>query len=408
MKDNKLKILYYITRWYEGTAYKNINFMRDNFGGEIVKEDITAGKDYIKEAKPEFMVVRGDNRDDYKMAIRHNLPYLLIEHDINGLRQGKITGQEKERIENASAIILTSKDHAKYFQYLKEKKGWKIPFFEVIHTRPLKKDIDYEPRQKLEGLNLVYAGGVVVSWMRRNSSYGYRCYHEIFRAFIEAGWKVHIYSASYNTGKLWEYKDIGCILHQNLPYKALLQEMSQYTAGFHGYNKEGVPEQAYGYTKLCRGNKIWDYLAAGIPTIGYQGGNGMKIYEGKWGIIINDLEKKTLKGIPKKLAKIKISERIRKANVMDKDIRKYRKLVDIVLKDAGSKKREIIKAPDITDFKDNMKLPNRIKVYNKGVKEVYRGGYIFPPRKMTEELAINVRTYKEIKSHVSLIIEIIK
>ena len=75
MKKKNLKILYHITRWYEGTAYKNVNFMRDNFGGEIIKDDIAAIKDYIKEAKPDFMVVRGDTRDDYRMAIRYGLPY---------------------------------------------------------------------------------------------------------------------------------------------------------------------------------------------------------------------------------------------------------------------------------------------------------------------------------------------
>ena len=324
----------------------------------------------------------------------------------NGIKS--IIQQERERIENASAIILTSEDHAKYLQYLKEKKGWKIPYYKVIHTRPLRKDIDYEPKEKKEGLNLVYAGGVVAGWERRNSHYGYRCYHGIFKEFIRAGWNVHIYSASYNTGKLSEYKDIGCILHRNLPYKELIQEMSQYTAGFHGYNKEGVPEKSYEYTKLCRGNKIWDYLAAGIPTIGYQGGNGMKIYKGKWGIIINDLERDTLEKIPERLARLKITKRMRRANIMDKDIKKYKKIIDIVLKDAGSERRKIIKVPDYSDIKDNVKLPNKISVYNKGVKEIYRGGYIFPPRKMTEEISINMRTYKEIKSHVSLIVEIIK
>ena len=407
MKKNKLNILYYITRWYEGTAYKNINFMRDNFGGEIIKEDITATNDYIKETKPDFMVIRGDNREDFRIAIRNKLPYLLIEHDINSLRRGRVSGQEKERIENAAAIILTSEDHAKYFQHLKEK-GWKIPYWQVIHTRPLKKDIDYKPKEKIEGLNLVYAGGVVASWHRRNSHYGYRCYHEIFRAFIKAGWNVHIYSASYNGGKLSEYKEIGCILHRNIPYKKLIREMSQYTAGFHGYNKEGVFEQAYNYTKLCRGNKIWDYLMAGIPTIGYQGGNGMKIYKGKWGIIINDLEKKTLEEIPERLKKIKITKRMRESNVMEKDIKKYKKIINIVLKEAGEMKKREMVIPDYSNVKDNVRLPKKIRVYNKGVKEIYRGGYIFPPRKQTEELAINVRTYKEIKSHVSLIIEIVK
>jgi len=147
---------------------------------------------------------------------------------------------------------------------------------------------------------------------------------------------------------------------------------------------------------------------AGIPTVGYQGGNGMEIYKGKWGIIINDLEKKTLEGIPKKLKKIKITKRMREANVMEKDIKKYKKIINIALREAEKMKKRKIIIPDYSNVKDNVRLPKKIKVYNKGVKEIYRGGYVFPPRKQTEELAINVRTYKEIKSHVSLIIEIVK
>ena len=407
------KILYHTTNWYEGTAYKNIVFMRNNFGGFIIKQNNSEAEAYIEKEHPDMIVVMGDTREDYKIAIKHKLPYLLIEHDINSMRRGKIDTvlqQERHRAENASAILLTSEGHKEYLIKIAKENGWELPYSEIIHTRPLKKDIEgIQPKGKLKGLNLVYAGGIIPGWERRKHPYGYRCYHEIFKAFIKAGWKVHIYSASYNTGKLSEYRGIGCVVHERLPYKELIQDMTRYTAGFHGYNQTGVPEMAYQYTQKCIGNKIWDYLAAGIPTIGFQGGKGMEIYKGKWGIVIKDLREDTLKNIPEKLEKLKITERMREKNVMDKDIRKYRKLIKIVMKDVEDKEEKVYYIPKLPiKIKDNVIFKNKIRVRNKGAREIYRGGYIFPAGETSGELTINMRTFREIKAHVSLIIETVK
>jgi len=403
------KIFYYITLWYRGAAYKDIDFMKDNFGGEIFYNNTVQLIESIKNNKPDLMVVFGDLKNDYLIPLKYNIPYILFEHDVMGIRTGQkeeIMRHDREKMENASAVIFTSEDHAQYYEELNKKHNWRIPYYEIIHTRPLKKDLDFEPKEKLNGLHLVYAGGTIES-RRKYGLFGYRYYGEIFRKFIEAGWKVHIYSASNNSARLGEYTNIGCIVHESLPYKDLLREMSQYTAGLHGYNKIGVPEAAYNYTQICRPNKLWDYLAAGIPTIGFQGGNGMKIYDGKWGIIIDNLEPETLKAIPERLKEIKITKRMRYANVMDKDIKKFKKVIEMALEDAKKEKeKRYYVIPD--KVKDATKFPNKIIVHNKGAHPVYRGGYIFAPGETTGELRVTMRTYKEIKSHVSLQIKIVE
>lgn len=413
MKIYGQKILYHITKWYEGTAYKNINFMKDNFGGIIFQDNFFEVAAYIEKEHPDMMVVRGDSRPDYKIAIKHKIPYLLIENDVNSLRRGlidEVSQQERHMVENASAMLLTSKEHAKYFIKLAKENGLRLPYFKVIHTRPLKKDIEgIKPKEKLKGLNLVYAGGIMPGWRHSYKPYGYRCYHGIFEAFIRAGWKVHIYSASYNTWRLTEYKEIGCEIHDRLPYKELIQEMGKYTAGFHGYNQTGVNEMGYKYTQMCMGNKIWDYLAAGIPTIGFQGGKGMNIYKGKWGIVIKDLKEDTIKNLPEKLEKLKITDQMREENVMDEDIDKYKKLIKMVIRDSKKKDRKIYYIPEYPiTTRDNVRLKNKIRVRNKGAQSIYRGGYIFPAGKTSEEMVINMRTFREIKSHVSLIIEFVE
>jgi len=412
MRIKVKKIIYFISKWYEGTSYKNIVFMQDNFGGEIIKDDIHGVIKSIEKKKPDLMVVRGDAKIDYKIPMNRNIPYILIENDVNSLRRGSnkhAEMQDREKIENASAVIFTSEEHAEYYEKMKKKYGWKMPYYEVIYTRPLKKDLDFDPIEKLEGLNLVYAGGVIANWNKADSIYGYRCYHKIFGKFIEAGWKVHIYSASYNNNKLREYRELGCITYNNMPYKKLLQEMSRYTAGLHSYNKINVSNITYDYTQTCRPNKLWDYLAAGIPTIGYQGGNGMKIYDGKWGIVIDDLEMETLNKIPERLKKLRITKRMRYGNVMDKDIEVFRRVIKEALEEAKNrKKKRYHVSKSLYKIKDSTRFPNRIKVHNKGVISIYRGGYIFPPGETSRELIVNMRTYKEIKAHVSLKIEYVE
>ncbi|MBA7550948.1 hypothetical protein ES705_43479 [subsurface metagenome] len=353
----------------------------------------------------------GDRISAYNDFLKRGIPYLLVEHDVFSLRYSRNERNnryDRRKIENACAVIFTSEDHAEYYENLGGKNGWHIPEYVVIHNRPLRKDMRFDKKKKLGNLHLVYAGGL--SDERLNRIFSYRSYHLIFEKFIEAGWKVHIYPTKYGREQiLRSYGRIGCIIHGWISGNKIFQEMSQYTAGFHGYNNIEVPYRAYKYTQLCRANKIYDYLAAGIPTIGYKGGNGMEIYRDKWGIVIDDLEPGTLKAIPERLEKIKITEEMRNDNVLDNERDKFEHIIKVALKEAGNKDRKryyINENP--FEVKDTAKYPSKIRVFNKGVITIYRGGYLFLPGETSGELTINMRTFKEIKSHVSLRIEHIK
>jgi len=156
-------------------------------------------------------------------------------------------------------------------------------------------------------------------------NYGYRCYKRIFKAFIDAGWTVHLYPShnQYDVARSYA-KELGCIPHGWLPYPELLQDMSQYTAGLQAYAKEDVLERGFDYTQTCRPNKTWDYLAAGIPTIGLYAGNCAKIYQGGgWGIVIQDTDRLTLENITLP----KFSPELRFEQVMDGDIKAFDRVI---------------------------------------------------------------------------------
>ena len=410
---NKKIIFLVSTQWGDGTSYKFVKFFETKYGIESI-----TNSSILMRNKIDLGICLGDRISPYRNFLRKGIPYLLVEHDILSLRYAKKEENhqhDREKMENACAAIFTSEDHAEYYENLSKRFGWDLPEYIVVHNRPLRKDTQFDEKKKLKNLNLVYAGGLLNK--RLNSSYSYRTYLSIFRKFIEAGWNVHLYPTKFGRKDiLRSYGEIGCILHNWIPGNKIYQEMSQYTAGFHGYNKTDVPERAYQYTQLCRANKIYDYLASGIPTIGYQGGNGMEIYRDKWGIVIDDLEPETLKAIPERLKKIKILKKWRKDNVLEKEKDKFKHIINVALEEAENKDRKRyyitgdrkVKEPEpYKPFRNQNgePFPKMIIVTNKGPREIARGNRVFEGHKTSEPLTVNKREWKEIKAHVGLLIK---
>ena len=392
----------------DGSAYKFTNYFMN-----IFKVKMTYNlKEYLEDNQaPDLIICWGDRHTSYKESLEAEIPYLLIEHDIASFRYGlnkKTYAHDKELIENASAIIFTSEGYVEYFENIEKKYKWNIPEYVVIHNKPLKKDINFIPKEKLEGLHLVLDGGVIGQWERKNNDYHYKAYHNIFKKFIEAGWKVHVYPTKFiQVRRLSEYRNLGCVLHDWVPCNKIYQEMSQYTAGFQGFNSINTPESALRFARKCRPNKVYDYLASGIPTIGYNGGDSMEIYKDKWGIVIDDLEPETLKAIPERLKKIKITKKMKNENILEKEKDKFEYIIGVALKEAGKKKRKksyITKNP--FEVPVGRAFPKFISVENKGKTIIERANRIFYPDKKTEVFQVDESSFRLIKAHVHLKINI--
>ncbi|GAJ11871.1 unnamed protein product, partial [marine sediment metagenome] len=136
-----------------------------------------------------------------------------------------------------------------------------------------------------------------------------------------------------------------------------------------------------------------------ILTIGYQGGKGMKIYDDKWGIIIDDLEVETLKKIPERLEELKITKRMRSSNVMDRDKKKFKKVMEMALGDEP-KKYIIPKLISKSPFPKFITVENRSKII------IERANHIFNPGKETEVFQVDESAFRLIKAHVHLKINI--
>jgi len=264
----------------QGARYKYFKFFKDIYSDKV-KLFRHYSIAFLKAFKPDIVIVFGAFMKSFKYPLRLNIPYVLCDHDISSLYAETAVIYEKIKVTNAAKIIFTSEEHQDYicqkYNYPREKTM-------VLYLRPSIGDLEFDPLQKLPGLNLVYAGGLL-SGNSVKGRYGYRVYIEIFQKFIQYGWKVHLYPAREAP---MIYSEIGCIFHPVLPEGLqLYRSMSQYTAGLQSYFN--APDSV-SYAFKCRPNKLWNYLAAGIPTIGFNGGNGMKFYIDKWGLELKELE----------------------------------------------------------------------------------------------------------------------
>lgn len=375
--------------WVDGSSYKYYSLLMEHYGGLITPDIKTV-------PKPDLVICHGDRWPMYKQPLSMGIPYILVEHDVYSLRTGQFYSDEREKIENAFAVIFTSEDHLEYYRSL----GFKLPPVGIVPLKPLKKDLVFIRKPKIGGKHLVYAGGLVTH-DRKSSYFGYRAYHGIFKAFIQAGWIVHVYVPGSLRRSFTDYVDIGCIVHGSLPYSTLLAEISQYTAGLQSYNRESVPEIAYKYTQLCRPNKLWDYLAAGIPTIGFQGGNGMEIYRDKWGVVVDNLNKETLRGLDKNLPKI--TDEMRFKENMDDCMEVFKNFID----EALNSSLEIRPANKVTRISVSNVKKNIIAV-NKTGRMVERGNLVFKPLESKELINIDRSLYMQIKSCSDLEVHYIK
>lgn len=282
--------------------------------------------------RPTVAVIPGDTWPMWRYCYGADIPYILIQEDIWSWRSGEESSNEKQMIENAQAIIFTSEDHQEYCA-----DRYCLPPSIVVHLRPLRKDLDFEPLPKLPGKTLVYAGGLVPKWEDRNGLFGYRAYHEIFTCAISAGWEVHVYNPYIARGggavtqHYKEYKEIGVIPHRAVSNDKLYRELSQYTAGLHGYNMIGVPQAAANYVQACRPNKCWEYLAAGIPTLGVWPGRSGEIFDGKWGTVLKFSDLSELQSALKDVSFPPITDELRFSQTIEQDIPLIRALLDPIL-----------------------------------------------------------------------------
>lgn len=258
------------------SRYKYITLLKKLYGSDMEVIDESRFNS-VKVFKPDFVIVFGSFRNTFRLPLSRGIPYVLCDHDIVSLYKPKSDHDEAKKIRNAKKIIFTSPDHQ---QYIITRYNYPADQTMVLYLRPSIDDLNFQPLPKLPGKNIVYIGGLLDRSLHVNLTglFGYRCYEDIFTDFMQAGWKVHLYAIRKRPDI---YRRIGCIYHPKFNEgKDLFHQLSQFQVGLQGFN---YIDSSWSYAKTCRPNKIWNYLAAGIPTVGINPGNGIDLYQNKWG-----------------------------------------------------------------------------------------------------------------------------
>jgi hypothetical protein len=185
------------------------------------------------------------------------------------MRTGKKCLQEKFAYENSDKIIHVSEKFIDYCNRL-----YKIKPSQVILSSPSKKYITIKNNTNINKVHydFVYQGGIFDPSWKKKWKYSYRNYFPIFKSILDEGHHLHLFT-KINEIKLPTYAKLNeefntFHMHGHLEYKDLILKMSEYDFGLAGFNFDNIESSsAIKYLNAALGNKMFDYLSAGIPVI---------------------------------------------------------------------------------------------------------------------------------------------
>lgn len=257
-------------------------------------------------------VVFGDRGTEWRRCVDARVPFVLVENDVATLRVPKLDDtNEREMHLHARAVLYPSEAMRDYCL-----SRYRVRHAEVVHLRPLARDLDFTPREK-QPRTLVYAGGIRDTGGGRGRGYGYRLYHGIFASAIAAGWRVVVLPST-PVKALAGYTALGVEFMPHVPARDLYAALSAYAVGLQAYACDG-----YGM-RFCLPNKTWEYLAAGIPTLGVGAGLAASIYHGRWGLAggVDDMAENLAA-----LEDMTVPGNVRRQQVIDEDVSAFERLV---------------------------------------------------------------------------------
>lgn len=314
--------------FWMGSRWKYSEFWNSIFSDEEIKyfEHNEYGKSLV--FNPDLYIVWGHMFNSYMFPLNTKKPYIVCEFDAYAFRNRCLPDfhvRERTKLKNAVGIVVTSPEIG---DFCTKMYGVNPDVIFDLPLMPLKKHLNFEPLPKRQGNTLVYVGGIS-QLVGVGFTAGYRYIFPHLIEFQRAGWEIHIYPAP--GCDTWKYKEAGMFIHKHVHPDKLLQEISQYTAGFQGFclTPDYVNPENIAYATAARPNKTYEYLSAGIPTVGYMTGNASDVYDDKWGILLDSLEH--LDKLPEWLNRIKIKiPYYRNLNVIDQysqDFKEYLKYV---------------------------------------------------------------------------------
>lgn len=246
-----------------------------------IKKSIEILKDVIIQINPNIITSHQEPNFIFSItsealkALKLNIPNIFEVHDMTSYRRPELTpsndydvSAEKYAFENADGIVVIAPE---VYDYARSKYNIKVPFVTIRGFT----SIDMYPKlylHKLPGKHIVYEGGLACRDLSLGDTWLYRYYLPQFRLLTQQGFHVHAYPGDTTHDKCWEYIEEEKLnpffhLHPQTTFLKLIEEMTQYHYGLASFNFDNTAKRTYDFLHNTTPNKVWEYLAAGLPSI---------------------------------------------------------------------------------------------------------------------------------------------
>jgi hypothetical protein len=260
---------------------------------DVKLEDIFINSTGYKDAKSLGLFLRG--LDFIDIVHVHNEPSFLVNivkeaghskvildaHDLDIVRNGwdNLSSRGQEDV-NALAVadgLIVPCDN--YIKIIEERGKLHIPYM-TLFSYTNEEDLVEEPHEYLGGI--VYEGSIYAP--SPNHPAPYRLYHNVAKEIIKNLIPFFIYPGGGYTNQMLYYASLGCNIMPSADPGTLLKNLSRHGWGFCG---SPIDHRQWDNTLS---NKLFDYIAAGIPSFIYKAKATEEAFGDKGvGIVIKDL-----------------------------------------------------------------------------------------------------------------------
>ena len=260
------------------------------------------------------------NEPDFPVALMYHAgvtPIVLDVHDLDSVRQNMLTADEYEMFKYAAGTVQVSKP---VHDWAIKTHNYRKPST-ILYSFCNDELVDYNGDMDQKRHGIVYEGGANPPSYdaEMGESFRYRSLYPLCKQIVEMGNELHMFIG--NSDAVGPYSDIGAVIYPPTDYEEMMHRLVQFKWGLVAFNNADKTQRQ---TNMTLTNKMFEYLAAGMPVIVFGADESARIAtELGVGICLDKLE--DLGSVEEKFGKVYPQlkanvDRVRKELLMENNI----------------------------------------------------------------------------------------